>query len=113
MQISVPCFQKRDQFSSLIPQMWYSLIPDPYKKRLIPIPWSVIPDPRAAALDPTLLIPDPTPLIPDPTYLVTTLMYIPAIVVFTVIYIHLISFSISNDDVTFDTVSSNFYTMVE
>ena len=55
--------------------MWYSLIPDPYKKLLIPIPWSVIPDPRAVVLDPTLLIPDPTPSIPDPTYLVTTLVY--------------------------------------
>ena len=68
-QISVPWFQKRDQFSSLIPQMWYSLIPDPYKKLLIPIPWSVIPDPRAVVLDPTLLIPDPTPLIPDPGHI--------------------------------------------
>ena len=47
--------------------------PDPHKKVLIPIPWSVIPDPRAVVLDPTLLIPDATLLIPDPTYLVTTL----------------------------------------
>ena len=31
MQISDPWFQKHDQFSSMIPQMWYSLIPDPCK----------------------------------------------------------------------------------
>jgi len=41
----------RDQFSFLIPQKWYSLIP---KK-------TADPDPRAVIPDPTLLIPDLTP----------------------------------------------------